>query len=350
MLYANFFVIKGGFIVMSISVKTRKMLWGKAANRCALPECRKELVMDETETDDPSIIGEECHIIAREDDGPRGNPDFPKEQRDLYSNLILMCNTHHKVIDDQKNFYSAQRLKEIKNNHEEWVRRSLNIDEEKMKAEIVYSSVIDEWVNKADLDNWNAWTSWLLGSGQPRISKQKLQELEELKDWLFNRIMPNTYVQLENSLENFRRVLQDLINTFYLYAEDLGDQLETKKFYKLDRWDPELHNQLHKEFMFHVDLVMDLVVELTRAGNYICDQVRKYLLPDFRLKEGLLVITSGPYMNLSFRTHKVGYIGEQRTAIPYTTLLQFKKDRKDRDFSFGAGVNVEEAIQLGIEY
>ena len=31
---------------MSISLKTHKMLWGRAANKCAFPECRKDLVVD----------------------------------------------------------------------------------------------------------------------------------------------------------------------------------------------------------------------------------------------------------------------------------------------------------------
>ena len=43
---------------MGISLKTHKMLWGRAANRCAFPECRRELVMDASETDDKSLIGE----------------------------------------------------------------------------------------------------------------------------------------------------------------------------------------------------------------------------------------------------------------------------------------------------
>jgi len=159
----------------------------------------------------------------------------------------------------------------------------------------------------------------LLGSGQPSINKHKLQELEELKDWLLTRIMPNAYIHLENSLENFRRVLMDFINTFHLHAADLGDELETEKFYKIDRRDPKLDSKLHKEFLFHVDLVMDLIVELTHTANYGCNQVRKYLLPDFRIKEGLLVVTYGPYMDdLSYRTHKVRYIGEQRNRrVPY---------------------------------
>lgn len=335
---------------MSITVRTRKILWGKSANRCAIPSCRRELVMDETETDDPSVVGEECHIIAREDNGPRGNPNFPIEQRDLYDNLILLCNIHHKVIDDQEQFYSIEKLKEIKKDHEEWVNRALSIDEKKMKDDLIYSAYIDEWVKKVDLDNWNAWTSWLLGSGQPQISKKKFEELDELKDWIFTRIMPGTYIELENSFENFRRVLQDLINTFNLHALDRNGELYTEKFYKLDHWDPELNSKLHKEYMFHVDLIMDLTTELTRAANFICDQIRRYILSDFGLEKGLLVITSGPYMDFSFKTHKVRYTGKQRAGIPYKNLNTFMYERIDRDFNFGAGSNVEEAIELGIEY
>lgn len=335
---------------MAISVKTRKMLWGKSANRCAYPTCRRELVMDETETDDPSIIGEECHIIAREDDGPRGDRNFPRERRDLYDNLILMCNIHHKVIDDQEGTYTLGKLKEMKREHEEWVRNSLDIDEARIKSELIYSSYIDGWSRRADLENWEAWTSSLLSFGQPSIGKQRLLELEELNNWLFTRVMPNTLIELENAFENFRRVLQDLLNTFQIHAIDRGQEFDTRKFYKIDRWDPELNNKLHKEFMFHVDLVMDLTLELTRAANLICDQVRRYILSDYRLREGILIVTSGPYMDLSFTKHKVKYIGDQRRNIPYSNLDNFKLERKDRDFYFGLGRNVNEAIELGIEY
>lgn len=49
-----------------------------------MPDCRIELVMDVNETDDPSLIGEECHIVAREENGPRGASPLTDEQRDLY--------------------------------------------------------------------------------------------------------------------------------------------------------------------------------------------------------------------------------------------------------------------------
>lgn len=64
---------------MSISLKTHKMLWGRAGSKCAFTGCRKDLVVDATETDDESVVGEECHIIARKSDGARGVSDLTEE-------------------------------------------------------------------------------------------------------------------------------------------------------------------------------------------------------------------------------------------------------------------------------
>lgn len=335
---------------MGISVKTRKMLWGKAASRCSIPECRRELVMDATETDDPSIVGEECHIVARENDGPRGESELSKEGRDVYDNLVLMCNVHHKLIDDQPNHYTVEILKGIKAEHQDWVRTTLSIDELKIQNELIYSTYIDEWSNLVDLDNWTAWTSYLLSSGQPSMSKQKLDKLEELQNWIFTRIMPNQYIDLENAFENFRRVLCDFIIIFEEHAVENNGILSTEKFYKIERWDSDLYSKLHQQFMFHVDLVEDLIVELTRAANYLCDQVRKYILSDFRMDKGILYIVSGPDMGLTFRSYKVSYSAEMKTGIPYNNLEAFKRDRAQRDIHFGVGKDVEEAIQLGEEY
>ena len=99
---------------MAISIKTHKMLWGRSGNICAFPECNKALVVDETSTDDPSIIGEEAHIVAQSIDGPRGNSILSVEQRDKYDNLILLCSVHHKIVDDQEREYTVEKLRQFK--------------------------------------------------------------------------------------------------------------------------------------------------------------------------------------------------------------------------------------------
>lgn len=44
---------------------------------------------------------------------------------DSYDNLILLCKTHHKLVDEQTNKFSVERLREIKAAHEQWVRETL---------------------------------------------------------------------------------------------------------------------------------------------------------------------------------------------------------------------------------
>lgn len=327
---------------MSISIKTRKMLWGRSANRCNFENCRRELVMDATETDDESIIGEECHIIARENDGPRGTSDLSEEQRDKYSNLILLCNIHHKVIDDQPKEYSVEKLRNLKTSHENWVRNTLSYDSQKQHDDEIYSMYIEEWCKMVDIDNWQGWTSFLLGSGQPSTTVEMDQKLHHLKEWILSRVWPKRYEYLELAFENFRRVLESLYRVFHEHSEEKSGVLRVEKFYKIDRWDEKLYSKLHKEFEFTVYLVEDLVMELTRAANYICDRVREYILPSFRIKEGLLLVTYGPCSDFSFKTVRTEYRGDERTKIPYPGLEEFKIIRETRDFHFNEGVSPED--------
>ena len=322
------------------------MLWGRAANRCAFPECRKELVMDATETDDECLVGEACHIIAKSPSGARGDPMSTIEQLDKYENLILLCNIHHKLIDDQSNTYNMPRLLEIKISHEKWVRESLKeFDIEKQRTDEIYAAYIDEWVTRADLDNWLAWSSRILGGGQPEMAKVRDQGIEELRTWLFSRIWPKRYSELEAAFENFRRILQDFQETFHEHSKQVGHEGEillTDKFYHIDRWDPPLYEQLSRKYDFHVALVQDLMLELTRAANYICDYVRQFIDPTFRLREGLILVESGPYMDMTFKQFRLEYRGEERVMYPYAALEQFKKDRQNRDHHFGKGSDADD--------
>ena len=112
----------------SISVKTQKMLWGRAAGRCSKPDCRVDLYEDETETDDSTLVGENCHIVAEKDDGPRPDPAMPVARRNSYANLILLCRNHHKVIDAQEGEYTVELLHRMKSEHEAWAREKLGFD------------------------------------------------------------------------------------------------------------------------------------------------------------------------------------------------------------------------------
>lgn len=104
---------------MAISDKTRKILWGRSGNRCAI--CRQRLVVDETSVDAESVVGDECHINSGALNGPRYDAAIEQQSIDDLDNLLLLCRVHHKMVDDQFETYTAVLLRSIKDNHERWV-------------------------------------------------------------------------------------------------------------------------------------------------------------------------------------------------------------------------------------
>ncbi|UCH94525.1 MAG: HNH endonuclease [Candidatus Aminicenantes bacterium] len=109
---------------MAISDKTRKLLWVRSGNRCAI--CKTELILEATCKDEEAIVGDECHIISKRQGGPRYDDTPSSKNLDDYSNCILLCKTHHKMVDDQENTYTVSRLQEIKKAHEKWVSEILS--------------------------------------------------------------------------------------------------------------------------------------------------------------------------------------------------------------------------------
>lgn len=104
---------------MAISDKDIKLLWGRAAGHCSKPGCAIDLTR-EVEGVNDYVIGEMAHVIARSPEGPRGRSEGGD---DSYSNLILLCPTHHREIDKAPDGrFSADTLREWKREHEERVR------------------------------------------------------------------------------------------------------------------------------------------------------------------------------------------------------------------------------------
>lgn len=297
--------------------------------------------MDISETDDLSIVGEEAHIVAREENGPRGISLLTLEQRNKYGNLILMCSIHHKIIDDAPETFTVEVLNNYKSIHEEWIKSNLSLDTKKQKEDEIYASYLDEFLRLADIENYNAWSSSLVSNDQPGILKENYDQLNELLRYIVSRIWFNRYPDLESSIHNFKNVLNDLLQIF---AKDYeakfdGKRLWVRKFYKLERWDEELCDEMYREYEYHVDLITDLTLELTRATNYIFDKVREYLLPNFRIEEGVLLITIGPFYGFSYKSYRTEYRQLERVAMPYPGLKKFMEIRESRDLNWGQGVN-----------
>lgn len=322
---------------MALTIKTNRMLWGRAASRCSYPSCRLELVINSLETDDPSLVGEAAHIVAEQPSGPRGDSPLKVRQRNTYSNLILLCNVHHKLVDDQITTYSVERLQSMKGDHEAWVRLKLSgFDAKRQQEDELWAGYIVEWQTRSRLDEWLAETSHLFAP-VPEVRIEFLQQLDGLRDWLLSRVWPQSGTPIRRALENFRMVLNDLLLEFRRHKarEGQGEFAVTERFYKIPEWDEARYNRLLKKFEFHVDLIHDLTLELTRAANYVCDKVRENLDRTFRIESGVLLVSRMGGMN--WYTIRTEYRSEERSEFPYPGLKTFMDVRTARTYCVGEG-------------
>lgn len=112
----------------SIPETVKIRLWGKAAGRCQFSGCNKPMYYDSlTKAEFNSAYL--AHIYAVSIGGNRYDPCLsPKLVKDI-SNLMLMCDEHHRLIDDKANekFYSAPILLEMKSAHEKRIELITNI-------------------------------------------------------------------------------------------------------------------------------------------------------------------------------------------------------------------------------
>ena len=107
---------------MSVTEKDLKKLWGLAAGRCSFPGCCEDLI-PVLSGSDPTVIGEMAHVIAQSPAGPRGTFD---RGPDTYENLILLCPTHHRMVDKAiPGTYPPDLLRSCKADHEKELKSFL---------------------------------------------------------------------------------------------------------------------------------------------------------------------------------------------------------------------------------
>ena len=134
--------------LMAIKPPEIKRLWGKAAGICSHPDCNTDCLQF-LDADDPTIVGEMAHIIAKKPDGPRGKASGGE---DTYANLILLCPTHHTLIDKApEGTFPEVMLQEWKTNHEAEISNRLASPAFRTREEI------DEYIQFLLIENKTCW-------------------------------------------------------------------------------------------------------------------------------------------------------------------------------------------------
>jgi hypothetical protein len=124
------------------SVKLR--LWGKSGGRCQYEGCSKALWMDDL-TKAEFNVAYIAHIIADKSTGARGHSKLSEKIKSDISNLMLMCDEHHRLIDKiDVQGHPVARLRLMKRCHEARIELLSSLQEDKKSHVLLYGSNIGE--------------------------------------------------------------------------------------------------------------------------------------------------------------------------------------------------------------
>ena len=128
--------------VSSVPEKVRLLLWGKAAGRCEYDGCNVPLWQDSV-TKAEFNTAYVAHIIADSPDGPRGDKVLSDLLNADLSNLMLMCDEHHRLIDRHDvEGHPVERLREMKLRHETRIELLSGIGTERQSHVLLYGANI----------------------------------------------------------------------------------------------------------------------------------------------------------------------------------------------------------------
>lgn len=331
---------------MSISEKTKKQIWAKSGNRCAFPGCN-QLVCDKKL--DNTILGEICHIEAQSEGGPRFNPKLSKKEIDSEVNLIILCPTHHKVIDENPDKYTVEVLRRMKDTHENKICQYQSDISNTSNQNINLSITI---VNDGNVGEHNKGSS-------DNLALQILitDKIETIRASLFE-------LRMSAVSESVKKIHSDSIestedkNYYYLfrvicalyngvaslsYIEEMYGQLKGEaewlsQFYQSPR---ELKTEEFKYLCSEVQIVV--IDKLFKSGLFASiinlyescfDHIDKRIGKQFRYHYGLSLLNLGSY---------------NKSHIVFSSLYDEFKDGKYKLFDICANIGIQNTILVAGE-
>jgi hypothetical protein len=125
---------------MPIPIQEQKILCLALGGICAFLDCGVNLV-SVAAAGEETIIGEFAHIVAEQRQGPRGGEEIRESERNKASNLILLCASHHTIIDRNPHIYSVHVLRQMKADHEKRMAAATKKNVAQLKQELVDETV-----------------------------------------------------------------------------------------------------------------------------------------------------------------------------------------------------------------
>ncbi len=128
----------------TIPQEVRLKVWVRAGGRCEYPGCNDELWRDEL-TLRQMNKAYLAHIVADSANGPRGDELLSEQLKADPSNIMLLCDTHHRLVDrEDVEGHPAELLRRYKQEHEERIERQTGIQTNRRTHIVLFGTRIGD--------------------------------------------------------------------------------------------------------------------------------------------------------------------------------------------------------------
>jgi len=247
--------------------KDIKLLWGRAAGRCSI--CRQKVTQDIGLANAAIPLGEHAHIVGEKSGSARFNSVLTKDERDGYTNRILLCPNDHTVIDKSADDWPVERLHMAKADHELYVELTLGT-ERTVRDEanaLIYSAAVDATTERLRLGEYSVWAYRVLEPGW-RWRSDVFFEIERLRQEIVVTDWPGTLPDLEVALDRASFELNMAAMLFTQHSELDGEDFIARRWYKAVRQTPEDYAKLDSDFWLWSETLEQRVREATKALNW----------------------------------------------------------------------------------
>lgn len=124
-----------------IQPETERMLWARSAGVCEFLGCTTKLYTHHV-TKENVNLAEKAHIYAFSQGGKRYSRLIHRDKINDFSNLMLVCESCHKLIDNENTNYTAEELLEMKKEHEARIEKLVNIKPDLKSEVVIYNANI----------------------------------------------------------------------------------------------------------------------------------------------------------------------------------------------------------------
>lgn len=282
------------------------------------------------------LIGEEAHIRSGRPTGPRHSPSYVDV--DSYENLVLLCPTHHTLVDkDGGKDYSVQQLEEIKREHEEWVSSRLSAEEATLLQVQILLAADVQRMEDALFERWPD-LHWMLQQPVPALGQADMKRLAEVGAWLLAKDWPSSHPRIRAAAERVRvlvRLLVEHVHDAFQPVDEDGPLRLYRTEKHLGRWDPASYGPLARQTEVNAVVTWWLGEHMARSLNWWITAVREDLDPLYRFSEGVILATEGDVFISGIRHIRYEYDAATPPGPLPDSLLRLKEAVERRATEMG---------------